>query len=96
MFNSVFAKEMTAFLELRRSNVSVQTLAHDTVTLAKLDCHLTVQDYREKDLSEEILLTWIRTLSEKQDGAIESALRQKLCEVSHGMGGHSFLRTPES
>ena len=65
MFNSVFAKEMTAFLELRRSNVSVQTFAHDTVTLAKLDCHLAEQDYREKDLSEEILLTWIRTLSGK-------------------------------
>lgn len=92
MFNSVFAKEMTAFLELRRSNVSVQTLAHDTVTLAKLDCHLTVQDYREKDLSEEILLTWIRTLSGKSKTVQLKVLSvRNFVRYLNGMGGHSFL-----
>ena len=92
MFNSVFAKEMTAFLELRRSNVSVQTFAHDTVTLAKLDCHLTVQDYREKDLSEEILLTWIRALSGKSKTVQLKVLSvRNFVRYLNGMGGHSFL-----
>ena len=92
MFNSVFAKEMTAFLELRRSNVSVQTFAHDTVTLAKLDCHLAEQDYREKDLSEEILLTWIRTLSGKSKTVQLKVLSvRNFVRYLNGMGGHSFL-----
>lgn len=92
MFNSVFAKEMAAFLELRRSNVSVQTFAHDTVTLAKLDCHLAEQDYHEKDLSEEILLTWIRTLSGKSKTVQLKVLSvRNFVRYLNAMGGHSFL-----
>ena len=48
MFNSAFAKEMATFLELRKSSVSLQTFAHDTATLTKLDRHLVEHDYPPK------------------------------------------------
>jgi len=92
MFESSFAKDMTAFLELRRSSVGAQMLAHDTVTLSKLDCHLVEQDYRKKDLSEEILFTWIRTLSGKSKTVKEKVLTvRNFVRYLNGMGGRSFL-----
>lgn len=92
MFKSAFAKDMAAFLELRRSSVDVQTFAHDTVTLVKLDCHLAEQDYREKDISEEILLTWIRTLSGKSKTVQLKVLTvRNFVRYLNGMGGRSFL-----
>jgi integrase len=92
MFESGFSKDMTSFLELRRSSVGAQTLAHDTVTLSKLDCHLVEQDYREKDLSEEILLTWIRTLSGKSKTVQLKVLSvRNFVRYLNRMGDHSFL-----
>ncbi|MDR1410545.1 MAG: tyrosine-type recombinase/integrase [Oscillospiraceae bacterium] len=92
MFDSIFAKEMATFLELRRSSVGAQTLAHDTVTLAKLDCHLAKHDYRKRDLSEEILFTWIRTLSGKSKTVKEKVLAvRNFVRYLNGMGGRSFL-----
>lgn len=92
MFESAFAKDMAAFLELRRSSVGVQTFAHDTVTLVKLDCHLAEHDYREKDISEEILLTWIRTLSGKSRTVQLKVLTvRNFVRYLNGMGGRSFL-----
>ena len=92
MFESSFAKDMVAFLEIRRSSVGAQTLAHDTVTLSKLDCHLVEQDYRKNDLSEEILFTWIRTLSGKSKTVNEKVLTvRNFVRYLNGMGGRSFL-----
>jgi integrase len=92
VFDSIFAKEMATFLELRRSSVGAQTLAHDTVTLAKLDCHLAKHDYRKRDLSEEILFTWIRTLSGKSKTVKEKVLAvRNFVRYLNGMGGRSFL-----
>ncbi|MHB8963132.1 MAG: hypothetical protein ACYC5K_08260, partial [Saccharofermentanales bacterium] len=92
MFESSFAKDMAAFLEIRSSSVGAQTLAHDTVTLSKLDCHLVEQDYRKKDLSEEILFTWIRTLSGKSKTVKEKVLTARnFVRYLNGMGGRSFL-----
>ena len=92
MFDSVLAKEMTTFLELRRSSVSAQSLAHDTATLAKLDCHLVEHDYCKKDLSEEILFTWIRTLSGKSKTVKEKVLTvRNFAKYLNGTGGCSFI-----
>lgn len=92
MFESAFAKDMTAFLELRRSSVGAGTFAHDSVTLAKLDCHLAEQDYREKDISEEILLTWIRTLSGKSKTVqLKVLTARNFVRYLNGIGGRSFL-----
>lgn len=92
MFNSAFAKEMVAFLELRRSSVCLQTFTHDTVTLTKLDRHLVEHDYYKKDLSEEILSTWVRTLSGKSKTVSEKVLTvRNFVRYLNGVGGHSFL-----
>ena len=92
MFNSAFAKEMATFLELRKSSVSLQTFAHDTATLTKLDRHLVEHDYPQKDLSEEILSTWIRTLSGKSKTVSEKVLTvRNFVRYLNGVGGHSFL-----
>lgn len=92
MFNSIFAKEMTAFLELRRSSVVTQTLAHYAATLANLDCHLAKQNYRNRDLSEKILISWIRTLGGKSKTVNEKVIvARNFVKYLNVMGGHSFL-----
>lgn len=92
MFESSFAKDMTAFLELRRSIVGAQSLAHDTATLAQLDCYLAEQDYRKKDLSEEILSGWVWTLSGKSKTVQTKVLSvRNFVKYLNGMGNHSFL-----
>jgi integrase len=92
MFDSIFAKEMAAFLELRRSSAGAQSLAHDTVASSKLDCHLVVQDYLKKDLSGEILFAWMRTLSGKSKTVHEKVLTARnFVKYLNGMGGRSFL-----
>lgn len=92
MFNSIFAKEMATFLELRRSSIGAQTLAHYTATLAKLDCHLIEQNYRDKDLSEKILIAWIRTLGGKSKTVSEKVIViRNFVKYLNVMGGHSFL-----
>ncbi len=92
MFESILSKEMNSFLELRRSSVGLQTFAHDIATLAKLDHHLAEHDYRKKDLSEEILFAWIRTLSGKSKTVKEKVLTvRNFVRYLNGMGGHSFL-----
>lgn len=92
MFKSILSKDMTSFLELRRGSVGSQTFAHDTATLAKLDHHLAECDYRKKDLSEETLFAWIRTLSGKSKTVKEKILTvRNFVRYFNGMGGHSFL-----
>ena len=92
MFESILANEMAAFLELRKGNVTSGTFAHDTTTLTKLDKHLTEHDYSDKDLSEEILDAWIRTLSGKSKTVKERILAiRNFVKYLNGMGNHSFL-----
>lgn len=92
MFESIFAKEMTSFLVLRKSSVSPGSYAHDTVTLTSLDHYLVEQSYHKKDLSEEILDAWIRTLSGKSKTVKEKVLvARNFVKYLNGIGGHSFL-----
>ncbi len=92
MFESIFAKDMMVFLELRMSSVGTQTFAHDTATLAKLDHHLVECDYRKKDLSEEIILAWVRTLGGKSKTVQLKVLTvRNFVRYLNGMGGRSFL-----
>jgi integrase len=92
MFESILAKEMTAFLELRNSSVCQQTYKHDKTMLIALDQHLTKQDYHKKELSEEILDTWILTLSGKSKTVKEKILPiRNFIKYINEMGNHSFL-----
>lgn len=92
MFESIIAKEMSAFLEIRKISVCAQTLAHDTVTLTALDQHLSEHNYQKADLSEEILDAWVRTLSGKSKTVKEKILTiRNFVKYHNGMGNHSFL-----
>ena len=92
MFESILKKEIAAFLELRKNSVSPGVFRHDEVTLATLDRHLVVHNYRQKDLSEEILGSWVRTLSGKSKTVSEKILSvRNLVRYLNGLGGHSFL-----
>jgi hypothetical protein len=72
MFNSVFAKKIAAFLELRTIKLSQRSFADDKHTLTALDQYLAEHDYRQRYLSEEILGTWIRP---QQQGKRQSCRR---------------------
>ena len=65
MFKSILANEMTAYLELREMSVSESMAAHDRRTLATLDCHLVSSGFCSKELTEDVLESWISSLSGK-------------------------------
>lgn len=65
MFKSILANEMTAYLELREMSVSEGLVAHDRRTLVTLDCHLISSGFCSKELTEDVLGSWISTLSGK-------------------------------
>jgi len=92
MFESVFAKDMAAFLTLRESSVSPGVFSNDRTTLMALDRHLVEYDYRKKNLSEEILGTWVRTLNGKSKTVNNKVLViRNFVRYLNKMGGHSFL-----
>lgn len=92
MFESQFGNEMRAFLEIRKSCVSRGVYSHDVSTLFRLDLYLTEQKYFKKDLSEEILLSWIQTLKGKSKTVNEKILTvRNFVKYSNAMGGHSFM-----
>lgn len=92
MFESIFAKEIASFLELRKTNVHPQTVKYDTAILTALDQYLAECDYREKDLSEEILNAWRRKLSGKSKTVKEKIITiRNFVKYLNGMGSHSFL-----
>ena len=65
MFKSILANEMTAYLELREMSVSEGFVAHDRRILVTLDCHLISSGFCSKELTEDVLGSWISTLSGK-------------------------------
>ncbi len=92
MFKSIFAKEIPAFLELRRANVSQQTFAYDIATLSDFDQYLAGSDFRDKDLTEEILATWIKTCSTKSKATINKVLViRNFVKYLNGLGNNSFI-----
>lgn len=65
MFKSILANEMSSYLELREMSVSESMAAHDRRTLATLDCHLVSSGFCSKELTEDVLESWIFSLSGK-------------------------------
>ena len=65
VFNSSLAQEMVSFLELRKMSVSESTVSHEKSVLRLLDQHLLTHDFCGKELSEDILDSWILTLTGK-------------------------------
>jgi len=65
MFDSVISNELNSFLEMRKVVASKSTIANEKTALTSLDRHLVKCAYRNKDLSEDILESWIKSLSRK-------------------------------
>jgi integrase len=92
VFKSIFAKEITAFLGLRKASVSQRTFAYDIATLTDFDQYLTERDCRDKNLTEEILAAWTRTLGVKSKTVINKVLViRNFVKYLNGVGNHSFL-----
>jgi len=92
MFESILAKDITAFLELRKAQVSPRSLADDKRTLTALDQYLAEHNYHQVDLSDEILDAWIRTLSGKSKTVKNKVLSLRVfVKYLNNMGNKSFL-----
>ena len=65
MFNSSFAREMTDYLELRTAVLSASSVSNDRRVLLLLDQYLVISGFQGKELTEDILSAWSKTLSGK-------------------------------
>lgn len=92
MFESSLAKEMTAYLELRKLSVAKSTILQDERVLTMLDKYLQENNYSGQKLTKEILEAWMLTLTGK------SKTRKRKVEVVRNfskylssIGHESFL-----
>ena len=65
MFNSSLSQEMTSYIEFRTAAFSSGTVTNDKSVLSSLDRYLVQIGFQEKNLTEDILSAWIKTLSGK-------------------------------
>lgn len=94
MFNSSLAQEMVSFLELRKMSVSESTVSHEKSVLRLLDQHLLTHDFCGKELSEDILDSWILTLTGKSKTVKEKvAVARGFTKYLNTLGHSSFLRS---
>ena len=94
MFNSVFAREMDAYIELRTAVVSEITSAHDRRVLSLLDKYLVEISHQEKCLPENVLSEWSKTLSGKSKTIKEKlGVARGFGKYLNTLGYHSFLPT---
>ena len=92
MFNSSLAQEMESFLELRKMSVSESTVSHEQSVLRLLDQHLLTHGFCGKELSEDILDSWILTLSGKSKTVKEKvAVARGFAKYLNTLGHSSFL-----
>ena len=71
MFNSSFAREMTDYLELRTAVLSASSASNDRRVLLLLDQYLVLSGFQGKELTEDILSSWSKSLSGKRKTFIE-------------------------
>lgn len=92
MFNSVFADEMSAYIELRKQTVSEIVFKHDSKNLLLLDKFMILNNYSEKTLSEEFLNSWILTLTGKSKTRSEKIGSVRgFVKYLHSIGIQSFM-----
>ena len=65
MFNSSLAQEMAAYTELRSATFSDSLVSNDKRALRSLDQYLVQTGFHGKNLTEEVLTAWAKTLSGK-------------------------------
>ena len=94
MFNSSFAREMTDYLELRTAVLSVSSASNDRRVLLLLDQYLVLSGFQGKELTEDILSAWSKTLSGKSKTVKEKlAVVRGFGKYLNTLGHQSFLPT---
>ena len=94
MFNSSFAREMTDYLELRTAVLSASSASNDRRVLLLLDQYLVLSGFQGKELTEDILSAWSKTLSGKSKTVKEKlAVVRGFGKYLYTLGHQSFLPT---
>lgn len=65
MFNGPLAQEMADYIELRTAVVSASSVSNDKSVLLLLDQYLIQIGFQGKELTEDVLSEWAKTLSGK-------------------------------
>lgn len=92
MFNSSLAGEMAAYLELRTAVLSESSVSNDRRTLLLLDQYLVNSGFQGKELTEDILSAWSKTLSGKSKTVKEKlAIVRGFGKYLNTLGYQSFL-----
>ena len=92
MFKSILSNEMTAYLEIRTMIVSEGQVAQDRRALISLDNYIASHGICSKELTEDVLASWISTLFGKS-----KTIREKVGTVRNfvrylnTLGNRSFL-----
>ena len=92
MLESILSKEMASFLEIRETVLRPNSFRGEKAVLTAFDQYLTEQDYCEKELSEEILDTWIRKLGGKSKTINNKVVSiRSFVKYLNCMGNRSFM-----
>lgn len=92
MFESTLAKEITSYLELRELSVAQSSVLHDRRTLTLLDQYLRESGFSKKSLTEDILESWVLTLTGGSK-AVKEKVRvvRNFSKYLSSIGHESFL-----
>jgi len=92
MFESILSKEIASFMEIRETVLSPHSFGIEKTVLTAFDQYLTEQDCRTKELSEEVLDAWIRTLTGKSKTVKNKVISiRRFVEYLNCMGNRSFM-----
>lgn len=92
MFNCTLGSEMKAFLEIRTLTVAEKTVLRDRYILSALDQYLTENGFSGKILDEEVLITWINSLSGQSKTVKEKILVLRVfVKYLNSLGNPSYL-----
>lgn len=94
MFNSSLAQEMADYIELRTTVVSASSASNGKRVLLLLDQYLVQAGFQGKELTEDILYDWTKTLSGKSKTVKEKlGLVRGFGKYLNTLGYQTFLPT---
>ena len=78
LFNSILKTELSEFYAIREASMSKDTLAHDRNTLLIFDRYLCINNINSKEISEETIYGWLRSLNVCQRTLVNKAILIRL------------------
>ena len=92
MLNSLFSAEIAAYIDLRYASVSVSTAKADEKIMGELDKFLKKAEVTDKQLTEEILIDFIATLTGKSKTLnIKIGTIRGFANYLNALGYHAFV-----